>query len=251
MFRVIEQELGVLINEKPVKQYIHEGRSFIEAKLGSLYSLKLKNNSYSRLLAVVSVDGINVISGEPATDDSPGYIIGGRSAIDINGFRTSDSEVHAFEFSEKSQSYASNSEQMNNSDVSCGVIGVKFFSEEYQYTTTISNNLNYWYSTPAYHYGTPYNTHVYSTSGQDIRIKSVDCGMTSVTDSANMVCSSQVNFDVGTKFSEKSIVDKVLEVFYASRKTLEAIGIQFDKTPMINFPSSFTSSKYCSFPKSK
>ena len=61
-------EINVLVNGNRCKQYHHEGKHYIEAKENSDYELEFKNNSYGRLLAITSVDGISTITGKPASD---------------------------------------------------------------------------------------------------------------------------------------------------------------------------------------
>ena len=44
----------------------HQGRAYVAGKPGKEYRLVLRNRSGEPLLAVVSVDGVNVVSGEIA-----------------------------------------------------------------------------------------------------------------------------------------------------------------------------------------
>ena len=47
--------------------YEHEGRLYVAGEPRHQYELRIRNSSAGRLLAVTSVDGVNVISGETAT----------------------------------------------------------------------------------------------------------------------------------------------------------------------------------------
>ena len=67
-------DINVLVNGNRCKLYYHQGKTFIEAKHGTEYELEIKNNTYGRVLALTSVDGLNVLNGTPATDDDPGYV---------------------------------------------------------------------------------------------------------------------------------------------------------------------------------
>ena len=80
-------ELQILINGRPVKEYNHNNETYIEGRKGTEYTLKVKNNTYHRVLAIPAVDGINVITGKPATPDDSGYIIDGYNCVEIKGFR--------------------------------------------------------------------------------------------------------------------------------------------------------------------
>jgi len=98
-------EVEVLVNGRPVKEYSHEFRTYIEGKQKTTFSLRLKNNSSVRKLFVPSIDGLSVMDGKECSFDSSGYIVGPYSSITIDGWRTSDSEVAQFYFSDAKSSY--------------------------------------------------------------------------------------------------------------------------------------------------
>lgn len=110
-----------------IPEYGHKGLTFVEGRPGQPYTLKLRNDSAQRVLAVVSVDGLNVVDGQPCTPQGRGYIIPAYSAVDIDGWRTSLSEVHRFKFEGKDQSY---SKSATGETQNCGIISAKFFSEK-------------------------------------------------------------------------------------------------------------------------
>ena len=91
-------DINVLVNGNRCKQYLHNGRTFIEAKEGSEYVVEIKNNSWEKILAVVSVDGLNVVDGEPADDNGTGYILDKYSSQKLYGFQYSKEKVAAFKF---------------------------------------------------------------------------------------------------------------------------------------------------------
>ena len=69
-------ELSVCVGDKPLHVYKDlEDDSFVEARKGSEYILRLRNKTLERVLAVVSVDGLSIMNGEQATPDSGGYIL--------------------------------------------------------------------------------------------------------------------------------------------------------------------------------
>lgn len=135
-------ELNILVNGNRCKQYHHDGKIFIEAKQNSEYSLEIKNNTYQRILAVGSVDGLNVIDGNTATTNSPGYIIDPYSSIKIDGFRISNNEVSkfVFDYKNKNNSYAASKE--DGSEVNVGAIGIMVFLEKKKYDYTYSYTTN-------------------------------------------------------------------------------------------------------------
>ena len=101
------------------------GRPVVAGRPGARYSLRLVNNSGERVLAVVAIDGVNVISGETASVGQRGYVLDPWQRTEITGWRKSDDEVAAFEFTSLSNSYAARTGRPND----VGVIGVAVFRE--------------------------------------------------------------------------------------------------------------------------
>lgn len=123
-----QYKMRVLINGRPVREYERPSdRSvFIEGREGTEYEIEIKNSSSKRILAVVSVDGLNVINGEVASPDSVGYIVGSFSSTKIKGFRYDEKTVGTFKFAKKTESYAASKGEEQN----CGVVSVIFFEEK-------------------------------------------------------------------------------------------------------------------------
>lgn len=123
-----KQEISILVNGNSVKEYQHEGNTFIEAKSGSSFSIKLKNNYSGRVMAVVSVDGVDVITGENASETESGYVIGSNSSIEIKGYRVDSEHEASFKFIEKNsgKGYA----EFKGDSSNAGVIGIRFYSED-------------------------------------------------------------------------------------------------------------------------
>ena len=105
--------------------FLHGGRRFVMGELGERYRIRVVNPTSSRVEAVVSVDGLDVLDGRPATTTKRGYIIPAFGETTIEGFRTSMDEVAAFRFSSVRDAYASR----KGDDRNVGVIGVAFFRE--------------------------------------------------------------------------------------------------------------------------
>lgn len=113
---------------KVLRQYTHEGQNFIEAPPEGDYQIRLTNNCGSRRLAVISVDGINVVDGSDAAHDGPGYVLRAWESATIKGWRRTDSEVAAFRFNAmQGGGYA---EQTGRGTKNTGVIGVAVFNEK-------------------------------------------------------------------------------------------------------------------------
>ena len=107
--------------------YFQAGRQFVPGRPGARYALRLRNNSGQRVLVVLSIDGVNVISGETADWRQTGYVLDPGRSYDINGWRKSNTEVAAFEFAPIERSYAAQTGRPGN----VGVIGMAVFRERY------------------------------------------------------------------------------------------------------------------------
>ena len=89
------------------------------------YSLAIANDTGSSFEVVASVDGLDVIDGRAASFSKRGYIVDPFSSVVIDGWRTSEDTVAAFQFSSIEDSYA---ERMGDGR-NVGVIGAAFFRE--------------------------------------------------------------------------------------------------------------------------
>ena len=121
-------DVQILVNGSRCKQYNHDGKIFIESKHDSEYTIEIKHDSWKRILAVCSVDGLDILNGKPATENGNGYVINQLSATKFDGFRVSDEKVAKFVFTTKDGSYAASKEDSSEKNV--GVIGVRIFQEK-------------------------------------------------------------------------------------------------------------------------
>lgn len=133
-------ELEVLINGKPVKEYVKDGKIYVEGRRGTDFSLRIRNNSSKRILAIPSVDGLSVMNGKTASYNSSGYIINAWDSVTIDGWRTSDKEVARFYFSRQEDSYAAKMDRDGNT----GVIGMAVFTEKYNELELLQKAMEKW-----------------------------------------------------------------------------------------------------------
>ena len=105
--------------------YEHEGRLYVAGEPRHQYELRIRNSSAGRLLAVTSVDGVNVISGETAAQQQSGYVLGSWDSVRIEGWRKNLDEVATFYFTRLADSYAARTGRPHD----VGVIGVALFRE--------------------------------------------------------------------------------------------------------------------------
>jgi len=101
----------------------HQGRAYVVGKPGNEYQVTVRSRLLEDVLTVVSVDGVNVISGETADPSQTGYVLGSQRAYDILGWRKSLAETAAFYFTALPDSYAARTGRPEN----VGVIGVAVF----------------------------------------------------------------------------------------------------------------------------
>jgi hypothetical protein len=105
--------------------YEHEGRYYVVGKPGNRYQINLRNQSGLSVLAVTSVDGVNVVSGETADWQQSGYVLDSYGQTDIKGWRKSLSRVAQFYFTSLGDSYAARTGRPEN----VGLIGVALFRQ--------------------------------------------------------------------------------------------------------------------------
>ncbi len=105
--------------------HYHRGEYWVAGVPGAKYAIDIRNASGRRVLAVTSVDGVNVVSGETASTAQTGYVFGAWQRYDITGWRKSNNSVAAFEFTASPNSYAERTGRPRD----VGVIGVALFKE--------------------------------------------------------------------------------------------------------------------------
>ena len=101
----------------------HEGRYYVVGKPGNEYQIRITNRTGADVLNVISVDGVNAVSGETAAWDQTGYVLGGGTTFDVKGWRKSLNRIAAFYFTELPDSYAARTGRPDN----VGAIGIAVF----------------------------------------------------------------------------------------------------------------------------
>ncbi len=83
-------------------------RRYLEARKGKNYTIRIRNNSNSRIGLVIAVDGRNIISGEKSQLENSErmYILGPWQSASYEGWRSSQDRVNKFYFTEAEDSYA-------------------------------------------------------------------------------------------------------------------------------------------------
>lgn len=106
--------------------YWHEGRAYVVGKPGNEYAVRVRNRQRDDVLGVISVDGVNVITGETATAGQSGYVLAPYRQFDISGWRKNMSSTAAFYFTALPDSYAARTGRPDN----VGVIGVALYRKK-------------------------------------------------------------------------------------------------------------------------
>jgi hypothetical protein len=117
----VENEWG-----RELPTFYKAGQTYVLGGLSERYNLRVRNHTGTRVEAVITVDGRDVISG--AVGDftgERGYLIDAYGEVVVEGFRRNFNEVAAFRFSSPSNSYSARMGTPEN----VGVIGVAVFPE--------------------------------------------------------------------------------------------------------------------------
>jgi hypothetical protein len=118
---IVDRDTGAIL-----PTHARDGKLYIAGTPGHRYSVRMINHSGRRVLTVLSVDGVNAISGETASANQSGYVLSPYESAEIAGWRKSMSEIAQFNFTALSNSYAARTGRPDN----VGVIGVAVYREK-------------------------------------------------------------------------------------------------------------------------
>ena len=117
---IVDRDTG-----ETLRQYRHEGRRYVVGQPGHAYEIAMRSKSGERLLAVMSVDGVNILSGETAATEQGGYVFAPWQQEQIRGWRKNLDEIAQFNFTALPKSYAARTGRPRD----VGVIGIALFRE--------------------------------------------------------------------------------------------------------------------------
>lgn len=241
-----DTHVEIKVKGKPVRTYNYNNNNYIEARAGTEYTIRVCNDSWSRMLAVITVDGLNVISGQ-AQDESvgEGYIVPFRNSIEIKGFRKDTDTVGAFKFCKKGASYCNEKGLKGNN----GVIGVRLYREKKRepvyYKMATFNEPDPGYKCSVDNSSTAAKPYDFGTTLRS-------CGNTTDSYCYTSSVKSAPDFDLGTTWGQK-INDSVKTVefenetyycadhriYYDTRENLEKTGIVFWEEKLAVLPKAF------------
>ncbi len=127
---VIQGQRGELVAREFISP--QDRQTYIEGREGSVFTLRIRNNNATRVLAIPSIDGLSVLDGKAAGESSPGYVVDANSTLDIAGWVVDNDTAAKFYFSGmkdngEDESYVALSGQESANK---GVIGLKVFAEK-------------------------------------------------------------------------------------------------------------------------
>jgi len=118
--QIVDSSLNQVLPAHP-----YRGVPYVAGQPGNRYAVRMVNRTGARVLVVLSVDGINAVSGETAAVNQTGYVLAPYASAEITGWRKSMTEAAAFCFTSLADSYAARTDRPDN----VGVIGVAIFRE--------------------------------------------------------------------------------------------------------------------------
>ena len=130
------------IDGRPLRCYSHEGKTFIESHEERAYQLRVKNKTGGKVKAVISVDSLNIVSGESATNDpkETGYILQPYEERVFKGYRVDNDTVAQFKFVKREKSYATE----QGSGAGNGVVAIRAYEEKENESDKILKRLQEW-----------------------------------------------------------------------------------------------------------
>ena len=277
-------QVSVVRKGKVLRTHSHKGDVFVEAPSKGEYAVRICNDSPKRVMAIVSVDGINVINGTDAGYTGPGYVLDPYQSADIPGWKRDGAKVAAFTFAEQGESYAA---QTSRGTTHVGLIGVAVFEERvkaYVPPIVIKEEHHHHHHDYTWPWGTPWvkpsnpfvdpyrpvwggNSGITSTlstrsmtksagsetrGGGEVFGASMNCslpGESSVADIGTSYGKEVAFHTVSVGFEKATVAPaQVITIRYATREKLKSWGVLVDAPASSPKPSAFPASEGCPAP---
>jgi hypothetical protein len=118
--------VDILIDGVAQARFAHSGRSYVEARKGREYAIRLRNPYPVRVAVALSVDGLNTIDARETTAAAARkWVLAPYETVVISGWQTSQTEARRFEFTTEEKSYG----QALGKTANLGMISAVFFKE--------------------------------------------------------------------------------------------------------------------------
>lgn len=230
MIRENNDDVGfsIVINNKVVDVYEHDFDKYIWAKKGNEYGIMIWNKTNRRVEVVISVDGINIITGETANYSQRGYVINSNTYPNLKnvipGFRIDEKYAGNFTFGGLKNTYAN----ILNKPDNIGVIGAAFFHEKEKFIAIKPiRPVEYYNGNPVIYRSLSCDDKIGTEFGRQSRFET-----------------KSVEFERGS-----DIPFKMLNIFYKSKNELKKMGIDVDKKRNMNKKPIPFPGNCCSIPK--
>jgi hypothetical protein len=214
-------EVRVLIKGRPATEFFHEGQNFMEGRGGSEFEIEVRNVTNKRLMAVVSVDGLSVISGKIAGSESPGYVLNPFQTIVIPGWKLDSNKAAKFEFGARANSYV---QAVEGEATNCGVIGVMVWGEK----APIHNPITTCVMRGAIPKGMSGSVYA-SASASSLGGASSESTLSATTNNLGTGFGSATQFNTSSTTFEKEAVVDTLVMYYDDVRGLKARGIVVER----------------------
>lgn len=123
---LVSMQIRDIDQNQLLPHYPSDGREYVAGQPGHRYAVELQNLTGQRVLVVVSIDGVNAISGQTASTGQSGYVLDPWQHMAVRGWRKDMSAVAEFQFTALGNSYAARTGRPDQ----VGVIGIAAFREQ-------------------------------------------------------------------------------------------------------------------------
>jgi len=214
--------MRILVNGNPIPIFddYRNGKKWIEARKDSIFSIKIENSSYNRVLAVISVDGLNVINAKHEDPhNSTGYIINSNSSIVVPGWLIDQEKVREFVFTERGTSYA---KKIGADQSNIGVIGAAIFPEKPRY------HLSTWNSQPTFSYSF---SNGYNYSNGAVPITATNFTEKLYRSDVSVGSGEYQNYNTEEVSFNRDKLETTLVIYYENKEKLIEMGILDNNSP--------------------
>lgn len=119
-------DVAILVDGWPLQEYAARGKSYVEAREGAEYEIRINNPYPFRVAVALSVDGLNSIDARRTSAwNASKWVIGPYGTIHVSGWQMSSERARHFYFTTERDSYAAKLGQTAN----LGAISAVFFRE--------------------------------------------------------------------------------------------------------------------------
>jgi hypothetical protein len=208
-------------------EYPHRGRTWVPGEPGHRYAVRLTNITGERVLVVLSIDGVNAVSGQTAAASQTGYVLAPWQSTEIAGWRKSLDDVAQFYFTDLPDSYAARTGRPHD----VGVIGIAVFQEAQpiRYAPPYSPGYPPAYPQPYPGYPRPYDEAKSRDSAGDASAPSASRRQAESAADAGMAAQQQQSLGTGHGRREWAPVSRT-DFVRASRRPAQVTQLRYDES---------------------